>query len=151
MELYVGLLLSLALIASFRYNRRRTEDRLHPLWSLILARLCGNHLGRLLPTPQFRLYFFSATNSAADPDSTMPGADFEVIPDFCLLLQRVAFASSYISLTMIQFLAQLSPINLPYHRIRVSTLFIPLILELKRSVTRTYVDQSLRFDPQTGV
>ncbi|KAJ3913634.1 hypothetical protein F5877DRAFT_71395 [Lentinula edodes] len=75
----IGICLSLAFVASVRFNRRRTEDSTHPTWSLIMVHLCGTQLGRLQPIPQYRLYYSEADllNLDQDPDKTLPGCDVE--------------------------------------------------------------------------
>ncbi|KAJ3796911.1 hypothetical protein GGU11DRAFT_786727, partial [Lentinula aff. detonsa] len=121
-----GILFSLAFILSFRFNRRRTEDSTHPLWSLILYKLCGANLGRLLPTPQFRLYI---SPESSNPNETLSGAVLEVIPDFCILLYR---AHPVKPKTLAQILQQITSSFLPSpHTVQISSLSIPLLVELK--------------------
>ncbi|KAJ3979779.1 hypothetical protein F5890DRAFT_1633061 [Lentinula detonsa] len=130
-----GILFSLAFILSFRFNRRRTEDSTHPLWSLILYKLCGANLGRLLPTPQFRLYI---SPESSNPNETLSGAVLEVIPDFCILLYR---AHPVKPKTLAQILQQITSSFLPSpHTVQISSLSIPLLVELKRPISRNCVD-----------
>ncbi|KAF9060203.1 hypothetical protein BDP27DRAFT_1430356 [Rhodocollybia butyracea] len=137
----IGIVFSLALIASIRFNRRRTEDSTHPTWTLIVIRLCGKHLGRLQPTPQYRLYYSAADlASTTDPNRTLSGADVEVIPDFCILLQRAAVVLSAAQQSMSALLSTITSLNLCYHAIHITASFLPLLLELKRPVSRHPVD-----------
>ncbi|KAJ3745029.1 hypothetical protein DFH05DRAFT_1382705, partial [Lentinula detonsa] len=130
------ILFSLAFILSFRFNRRRTEDSTHPLWSLILYKLCGTNLGRLLPTPQFRLYI---SPKISDPNKTLSGAALEVIPDFCILLYSAQPVKPQTFLA--QILQQITTSFLPSpHTVRISSLSIPLLVELKRPISRNCVD-----------
>ncbi|KAJ3720711.1 hypothetical protein DFJ43DRAFT_1004899 [Lentinula guzmanii] len=131
-----GILFSLAFILSFRFNRRRTEDSTHPLWSLILYKLCGPNLGRLLPTPQFRLYI---SPESSNPNETLSGAVLEVIPDFCILLYRAQPVKPKTFLA--QILQQITTSFLPSpHTVQISSLSIPLLVELKRPISRNCVD-----------
>ncbi|KAJ3906248.1 hypothetical protein F5879DRAFT_798026 [Lentinula edodes] len=141
----IGICLSLAFVASVRFNRRRTEDSTHATWSLIMVQLCGVQLGRLQPIPQYRLYYAEADllNFNQDPDKTVPGCDVEVIPDYCILLHRAVFMPDIrlrTDKTFRNLLSSISPLNLPYHSIRISTSFIPVLVELKRPVSRNCVD-----------
>ncbi|KAJ3858322.1 hypothetical protein EV359DRAFT_69103 [Lentinula novae-zelandiae] len=141
----IGICLSLAFVASVRFNRRRTEDSTHPTWSLIMVHLCGTQLGRLQPIPQYRLYYAEADllNLNQDPDKTLPGCDVEVIPDYCILLHRAVFMPDVrlgAGRTLRNLLNSVGPLNLPYHSIRISTSFIPVLVELKRPVSRNCVD-----------
>ncbi|KAJ3792073.1 hypothetical protein GGU11DRAFT_803610, partial [Lentinula aff. detonsa] len=125
--LRTGILFSLAFILSFRFNHRRTEDSTHPLWSLILYKLCGTNLGRLLPTPQFQLYI---SPKISDPNKTLSGAVLEVIPDFCILLYSAQPVKPQMFLA--QILQQIMTSFLPSpHTVRISSLSIPLLVELK--------------------
>ncbi|KAJ3995869.1 hypothetical protein F5050DRAFT_1534165, partial [Lentinula boryana] len=131
-----GILFSLAFILSFRFNRRRTEDSTHPLWSLIMYKLCGPNLGRLLPTPQFRLYI---SPESSNPNETLSGAVLEVIPDFCILLYSAQPVKP--KTVLAQILQQITTSFLPSpHTVRISSLSIPLLVELKRPVSRKCVD-----------
>ncbi|KAF9058711.1 hypothetical protein BDP27DRAFT_1432397 [Rhodocollybia butyracea] len=137
----IGIVFSLALIASIRFNRRRTEDSTHPTWTLIVIRLCGKHLGRLQPTPQYRLYYSAADlASATDPNRTLSGADVEVIPDLCILLQRATVALSATQQSMSTLLSTITSLNLRHHAICITASFLPLLLELKRPVSRHPAD-----------
>ncbi|KAJ3720721.1 hypothetical protein DFJ43DRAFT_1125038 [Lentinula guzmanii] len=131
-----GILFSLAFILSFRFNRRRTEDSTHPLWSLILYKLCGTNLGLLLPTPQFRLYI---SHQSSDPNETMSGAVVEVIPDFCVLLYNAQPVQPKAFLA--QILQQITTSSLPSpHTVQISSLSIPLLVKLKRPISRNCID-----------
>ncbi|KAJ3995880.1 hypothetical protein F5050DRAFT_1674000, partial [Lentinula boryana] len=131
-----GILFSLAFILSFRFNRRRTEDSTHPLWSLILYKLCGTNIGLLLPTPQFRLYI---SPQSSDPNETLSSAVVEVIPDFCILLYSAQPVKPKTFLA--QILQQITTSYLPSpHTVRISSLYIPLLVELKRPISRNCID-----------
>ncbi|KAJ3926251.1 MAG: hypothetical protein NXY57DRAFT_1114365 [Lentinula lateritia] len=140
--LFTGILFALSFILSVRLNRRRTEDSTHPLWSLILIQLCGSDIGRLQPTPQYRLYYSEEDITDLDPNKTISGCDVEVIPDFCILLHCAARDQQG---TLKSILANTMPIKLPSHSraIEITSSFVPLLVELKRPVSRNcmHIDQ----------
>lgn len=140
--LFAGILFALSFILSVRLNRRRTEDSTHPLWSLLLIQLCGSDIGRLQPTPQYRLYYSEEDITNLDPNKTISGCDVEVIPDFCILLHCAARDQQG---TLKSILANTMPIRLPSHSraIEITSSFVPLLVELKRPVSRNcmHIDQ----------
>ncbi|KAJ3873297.1 hypothetical protein F5051DRAFT_477552 [Lentinula edodes] len=131
--LLTGIAFALSFILSVKFNRRRTEDSTHPVWSLILIQLCGSNLGRLQPVPQYRLYFSAIDFNNFDPNQTIPGGDVEVIPDFCILLHRAVLVQKG---PLRPLLAEIQSTYLPFRAIRITSTFIPLLVELKRPVSR---------------
>ncbi|KAJ3884858.1 hypothetical protein GG344DRAFT_83422 [Lentinula edodes] len=131
--LLTGIAFALSFILSVKFNRRRTEDSTHPVWSLILIQLCGSNLGRLQPVPQYRLYFSAIDFNNFDPNQTIPGGDVEVIPDFCILLHCAVLIQKG---ALRPLLAKIQSTYLPFRAIKITSVFIPLLVELKRPVSR---------------
>ncbi|KAJ4498492.1 hypothetical protein C8R41DRAFT_864685 [Lentinula lateritia] len=132
--LLTGIVFALSFLLSVKFNRRRTEDSTHPVWSLILIQLCGSNLGRLQPVPQYRLYFSAVDFTDLDPNETISGSDVEVIPDFCILLHRAVLVRVVGPLRPL--LANIQSTYLPSRAIKITSTFIPLLVELKRPVSR---------------
>ncbi|KAJ3875663.1 hypothetical protein F5051DRAFT_470177 [Lentinula edodes] len=131
--LLTGIVFALSFLLSVKFNRRRTEDSTHPVWSLILIQLCGSNLGRLQPVPQYRLYFSAIDFTEFNPNETISGSDVEVIPDFCILLHRAVLLRKG---PLRPLLANIQSTYLPSRAINITSSFIPLLVELKRPVSR---------------
>ncbi|KAJ3859310.1 hypothetical protein EV359DRAFT_86553 [Lentinula novae-zelandiae] len=131
--LLTGIAFAISFILSVKFNRQRTEDSTHPVWSLILIQLCGSNLGRLQPVPQYRLYFSAIDFTDLDPNETISGSDVEVIPDFCILLHRAVLGQKGVFKSL---LSAIQPTHLPSRAIKITSIFIPLLVELKRPVSR---------------
>ncbi|KAJ3805091.1 hypothetical protein F5876DRAFT_52423 [Lentinula aff. lateritia] len=131
--LLTGIAFAISFILSVKFNRRRTEDSTHPVWSLILIQLCGSNLGCLQPVPQYRLYFSAINFTDLDPNETISGSDVEVIPDFCILLHRAVLVQKGVFKSL---LSAIQPTHLPSRAIKITSIFIPLLVELKRPVSR---------------
>ncbi|KAF8830900.1 hypothetical protein HHX47_DHR1000232 [Lentinula edodes] len=136
--LLTGIVFALSFLLSVKFNRRRTEDSTHPVWSLILIQLCGSNLGRLQPVPQYRLYFSAVDFTDLDPNETISGSDVEVIPDFCILLHRAVLVR--VEGPLRSLLANIQSTYLPSRAIKITSTFIPLLVELKRPVSRNCRD-----------
>ncbi|KAJ7230573.1 hypothetical protein GGX14DRAFT_343812, partial [Mycena pura] len=132
------LLAALAIILSYRYNPRSTEDSIHPLWNLVLIDLCGSHLGRLLPTPQYRLWTSPRDEASDAADTTLPDSEAkDVIPDYLILLYVL---KNKTKTTFRKFRALATRSNLPRSSVDLAYLKIPLLVELKRPMTRGFED-----------
>ncbi|KAF5379634.1 hypothetical protein D9757_009204 [Collybiopsis confluens] len=136
----IGTVFAIAFMLSMRFNPRRTDDTSHALWVLVLHDLCGRHFGRLVPTPQYRIYW-SVRDSLhfqdQDPDVTMPDSEIlEVIPDFAILLFRGVLSSTTVRKTFMEVLSKFRPTSYFHNNLRVTACFIPLLVELKRPVSR---------------
>ncbi|EAU82214.1 hypothetical protein CC1G_10616 [Coprinopsis cinerea okayama7 len=150
----LSLLSAYLLYLSFKVNPRATEDVTHPIWNLIMIRLCQGRFDRLLPTMQFRLYISpydpNLEDPAPDPNETRPDPKARgVITDCCILAPTIGsrddpLASPSTFLTRV--ISQLS--KMPIFGVAaahlssylregtVSKIMIPLLVELKRPVSR---------------
>lgn len=183
-----------------QYNTRSTEHMTHPLWNLILFRLCEKHItqGRLIPTPQYRIWvtkteaseyenndvtvgeqgaageavnFLDGLEGNDDSEeeeevdkydrscatiSQSPKNIMEVIADYVVLVPQVrlqvktgiTWLDDNPSLANIKtrmlgclndpahFLEQISFIFPTWTTVRACKVYMPLLLELKRPVSR---------------
>ncbi|KAF5381248.1 hypothetical protein D9757_007891 [Collybiopsis confluens] len=134
--------LAASFILSMSFNPRRTEDPGHPLWSMFLAKVCGELHGRLIIAPQSHLYtsrkdlLSSFISDSADPDGTTPDSDIEeVIPDFVVMLYQAKVHNARFKV-LLRVLSMLKLDFLPYNHVQISACFLPIVLELKRPITR---------------
>ncbi|KAJ2916252.1 hypothetical protein MD484_g4141, partial [Candolleomyces efflorescens] len=140
----IAILLSTAYMYSTSFNQRLTEDCCHPLWNLIVFMLCGGHLDKLQPTAQIKLWRTKKRSDSQmpDPDTSIATlhsrrkAIIEVVPDFAILYQRIQPPSTPSALQP-NFLGTLTFDSLPsWTSLTVGQTFVPLLVELKRPVTR---------------
>jgi hypothetical protein len=140
----IAILLATAYMYSTSFNQRLTEDCCHPLWNLIVFLLCGGHLGKLQPTAQLRLWRTKNPSHSKVPDPNASIATLharrkaiiEVVPDFAILYQRIHPPNSG-SGSQPNFLGTFTFDSLPsWTSLVVGQTFVPLLVELKRPVTR---------------
>jgi hypothetical protein len=138
-----GILLALAALYS-NFNLRLTEDCSYSLWNLIVISICGEHLGRLQPTPQLRVWAteIALGREANDPNSSsstnhLRAEDIvEVIPDFVIIFQKIgSLPPDHTSVE--SFLQSIRFGQFPcWTSFRLTKTYMPLIVELKRPITR---------------
>lgn len=136
----MGFIFAVAFMQSMRFNPRRTEDVSHALWNLVLIDLVGSKIGRLVPTPQYRLYTSAQDfmHLLDDAERTMPDSEIsEVIPDFVILKFQGAIKVTQI---WTRYITSFAKGKWSADGIQVTSCFIPLFLKLKRPVSRHCAD-----------
>ena len=148
--MYPCLLLALAFVHSSRFNTRRTENSGYGLWSIVFLGLIRDHLDLFIPCPQFGLYLSPKEkefyDSLGDEDNT-GNISLDTIPDnkargvyvdLSILLPRAVYSDgpSTVWQNLQSFLSRVSHISTTHREVRIESLDVSLLLELKRPPSR---------------
>ncbi|KAK7029028.1 hypothetical protein VNI00_014738 [Paramarasmius palmivorus] len=141
-HLDVALLSAINMVYNGLFNTRRLESPCYAIWSVVLAKLIDKDEDILIHCPQYAMYLSKADSqlpSGSSPDiSFLTAPDSEaigVIVDHALLLPSTTLKRPG---TILEFLKNLSPaqIDSSFRELSLADLFVPLLVEVKRPVTR---------------
>ncbi|RXW24615.1 hypothetical protein EST38_g1247 [Candolleomyces aberdarensis] len=139
-----GFMLSVASSHGQSFNERHTEDCSYGPWNMFHFILCGTKVGRLLPTPQLRVWAKLEFETIVEGDPNISAVTHafaankieEMIPDFAIAFHKPAGPPPGYA-TVQDFLESITFGSMPsWDSCPIARSYLPLISEVKRSPTR---------------